>query len=116
MSSFDQSGSHSVSHYFLAELTLTCLSPIFWLRRFSQYLSLAATWYDTIADKGCENFLVPEILTPRLELFRRLAPFLAESNQRISKAVGIEVKKSSVLEGISENTLDWACGAPVFAS
>jgi len=45
----------------------------------------------TIAQKGCQNFLMSEILTPCLELFRGLAGFLAEPDKGVSKAVRVEI-------------------------
>ena len=67
----------------------------------------------TIAKKSCQNLLMSEVLAPCLELFRRLAGFLAELNKGVSKAVRIEIWQICGSEGITKYLAYWCCRAPV---
>jgi len=55
--------------------------------------------------KGRQNFLMSQVLAPRLELFRRLADLLAELDKGISEAMGIEIWQAVT------DRADLACGS-----
>jgi hypothetical protein len=56
-----------------------------------------------IAQKGRQNFLMSQVLAPRLELFRRLADLLADLDKGNSEAMGIEIRKAGIDKGLPEN-------------
>ena len=60
----------------------------------------------TIAGKGGQNLLVPEILAPCLELLRRPASLLAEPCQCVPEAMRVEAGQADRLECLSKNPPD----------
>ena len=54
-----------------------------------------------------------QVLAPRLESFGRLAPFLAQSDKRISEAVRVEVRDPSSFKGLSKNATNRRGAAPM---
>jgi hypothetical protein len=62
-----------------------------------------------IAQKGRQDFFMPKVLTPGLELFRCLADLLAELKQGISETMGIE--HGAFIIGGGEPVLDPAANS-----
>ena len=56
-----------------------------------------------IAYKGRQDFLMSQILAPRLELFRGLANILAELDKGIPKAMWVEIWQASIGKGFAKD-------------
>ena len=76
-------------------------------------LALAMTLYLAIAQKGRQDFLMAQVLAPRLELFRGLADFLAQLDQSISETVGIKVWEAGTGKGLPKDRPNGGGIAPV---
>src|ERR1019366_8775682 len=74
---------------------------------------LAVTRNFAVAGKSRQDLFMPEVLAPRLELFRGLTDILAELDKCISKAVRVEVWQASLYKSFPENFTDGRCVAPV---
>ena len=66
-----------------------------------------------ITGKGRQNSFMPEVLAPRLELFGGLADILAELNKGISKAMRVEIRQASAVEGFAKDRANGRGTAPV---
>jgi hypothetical protein len=65
-------------------------------RQIADDFPLTLTRNLAIAYKGGQDFLMPQILAPRLELFRGLANILAELDKGIPKAMWVEIWQASI--------------------
>jgi hypothetical protein len=68
-----------------------------------------------IAQKSRQNFLMPKVLAPRLEIFQCLADLLAELDQGISETMGIKIWEAGNVKGLAKdrpNGLGIAPGLP----
>jgi hypothetical protein len=59
-----------------------------------------------VTNEGCQYFLVPKVLAPRLELFRGLAKFFAEPDERIPEAVRVEIGQTGGCKGYTKYLSD----------
>lgn len=59
-----------------------------------------------VAGECRQDVLMPEVLTPSLELLGRPADALTQLRQRLSKAVGVEVWQPRCRESVPENGPD----------
>ena len=86
---------------------------LLWCRQTAYDFPLALARNLAIAQKGRQDFLMPQVLAPRLELFRGLADILAELDKGISEAVRVEIRQAGTGKGFAKDRPNGRGGAPV---
>jgi len=87
-----------------------------WFSQIPHDLSLTLIRNFSVVKEGRQSLLVPEVLTPCLELFRGLANLLTKLDKRVSKAVRIEIRKASPGESLAKYLPNRRGGAPMISS
>lgn len=75
--------------------------------------SLPLALNSPIAEKGRQNFLMPQVLAPRLELLRGLADILAKPDKGIPKTMRVEIRQTGTVKGFTKDLSNGSGIAPV---
>lgn len=95
------------------ELINIRLSDLLWCHQTPYDFTLTVTRNSAIAQKSRQNFLMPEVLTPCLEIFRGLTDILTKMDKGISEAMRVEIWQASISKGLAKYFTDGRGIAPV---
>jgi hypothetical protein len=68
-----------------------------------------------IAQEGGQDLLMPQVLAPRLELFRSLADLLAELDKGVSETMRVEIREAGTDRGLAKDLPNGRGIAPVLS-
>ena len=88
---------------------------VLWLCQVPDDLALASIIHLTIAIEGCHYLFMAKVLTPCLERLWSLAEGFAEPDERVSKAMRVEIGKTGFFKCLFKDFANRRGISPVFS-